>query len=189
MPEAFSPSRSLKYWRMTLRTVVESSFSREASDLLSYFFLCCKRHLSGFVFESRRMRVQLVEEACHGGELHFGGLEGVHAGAEHGGILESFRVPADVLPCHPRAALVAVEGVQVMQVPHQHLADLHHGGRCELGAGLEIVVDLAEYPGTPLRGAADHDRVGAGVFEDVPGLLGGVDVAVGDHRDRDRLLH
>src|SRR6185436_20726453 len=135
MPEAFSPSRSLKYWRMTLRTVDVSSFSLEPSALLSYFFLCCKRHLFGFVFESRRVREQPVEEFLHGGELHLGVVEGVHPGTEHGGVLQSFRVPADVLPRHPRAPLVSVERVQVVQVAHQHLADLRHGGRLELGAG------------------------------------------------------
>src|SRR3954462_13040432 len=108
MPEAFSPSRSLKYWRMTLRTVVESSFSLEPSALLSYFFLCCKCHLFEFVFESRRMREQLVEECRHRGELQFGVFECVHACAEHGGVLQTLRVPADVLPRHPRAALVAI---------------------------------------------------------------------------------
>src|SRR5512141_823590 len=101
MPEGFSPSRSLKYWRITLRTVVESSVSRALSPFASYFFLCCKRHLFGLVFESRRSREQLVEESRDGGELLIGGLEGIHAGAEHGGVLESFRVPTDVLASYP----------------------------------------------------------------------------------------
>src|SRR5579862_2494451 len=106
MPEAFSPSRSLKYWRMTLRTVDESSLSR-TSVLPSYFFLGCKCHLF-VVFEARRAREQPAEEFIHGGELRFGVLEGVHAGTEHCGVLEALRVPADVLARHPRAALGAV---------------------------------------------------------------------------------
>src|ERR1700682_1528342 len=167
MPEAFSPSRSLKYCLITLRTVSDNSFSRTASDLPSDLFLGCKRHLVIVVFELTRMREQLVEELCHCGELQFGGLEGVHAGAEHGGVLESFRVPADVLAGHPHAALVAVEGVQVVQVSDQHLANLPHLGGGKLRAGLEIVVDLAEDPWPALGGATDHDRVGAGVFQDV----------------------
>src|SRR5450631_272305 len=121
MPDAFSPSRSLKYWRITLRTVEESSFSRTASALASDLFLGCKSHLVFDIFEARRMGGELAEERCHGGELQFGGLEGVHAGTEHGGVLQSFRVPADVLARHPRAALVAVEGIQVVQVADQHL--------------------------------------------------------------------
>src|SRR5438270_2797519 len=112
MPDAFSPSRSLKYWRITLRTVRDSSFSLPLSDLLSYFFLCCKRHLFGFVFESRRVREQPVEEFLNCGELHPGVIEGVHPGAEHGGILQSLGVPADVLPRHAHAPLVSVERVQ-----------------------------------------------------------------------------
>src|SRR6185503_8174804 len=152
MPDAFSPSRSLKYWRITLRTVSDSSFSLFASDLLSYFFLCCKRHLFGFVFESRRVREQLVEECRHRGKLHLGVVEGVHAGAEHGGVLESFGVPPDVLPCHPRAALVAVEGVEVVQVSDQNVTDLRHRGWRKLRAVLQIMVDLAEDPGAALGG-------------------------------------
>src|ERR1041384_4411363 len=121
MLEAFSPSRSLKYWRITLRTVVASSCPREPSVLFSYFFLCCKRHLFGFVFESRRMREQPVEECRDRGELQFGVLECVHARAEHGGVLQPLGVPAYVLTSHPHAALVAVEGIQVVQVCDQHL--------------------------------------------------------------------
>src|SRR5580704_9242203 len=117
MPEAFSPSRSLKYWRMTLRTVDESSLSR-TSVFPSYFFLGCKCHLF-VVFESRRMREQAVQEFLHGGELHFGVLEGVHAGTEHGRVLEALRVPADVLACHSGAALHAIEAIKIVQVTHQ----------------------------------------------------------------------
>src|SRR5438309_5449526 len=146
MPDAFSPSRSLKYCLITLRTVSASSFSRTASDLPSSLVLCCKRHLVVVVFEARRMREQLAEELDDGGELQFCGLDGIHAGAEHGGVLESFRVPTDMLARHAHAALVAVEGVQVVQVAHQHVADLRHLGRRKRRAGLQIMVDLAEDP-------------------------------------------
>src|SRR6185437_3062192 len=112
MPVHFSPSRSLKYCFITLRTVEASSVSRAAASAFgTNLCLRCKGHLF-VVFEARRVRGELVEEPFHGGELHCGGLEGVHAGAEHGGILESLRVPADVLARHPHAALDAVEGVQ-----------------------------------------------------------------------------
>src|SRR5690349_19650647 len=108
MPVHFSPSRSLKYCFMTFRTVEASSVSRAAASALeSNLCLRCKGDLF-VVFEAGGVRGELVEEPCHGGELQLGGLEGVHAGAEHGGILESFRVPADVLARTPHAALVAV---------------------------------------------------------------------------------
>src|SRR5471030_1640788 len=136
MPDAFSPSRSLKYWRITLRTVEESSFSRAASDLESDLFLGCKCHLV-VVFKSRRMREQLAEERRYGGELHFGALEGFHSCPEHGGVLESFRVPADVLARHSRAALVTVERIQVVQMPYQDLADFRDAGRRKVRAGRE----------------------------------------------------
>src|SRR5687767_13879932 len=132
MPVHFSPSRSLKYWRITLRTVEESSLSR-ASGSTRLLCLGCKRDLFFVcVFERARVREQPVEEFLHGGELQLCGIEGVHAGAENGGVSEPLGVPTDVLASHPRAALVAVEGVQVVQVADQHLADLLHGRRSQL---------------------------------------------------------
>src|SRR5436190_18090282 len=121
MPVAFSPSRSLKYWRMTLRTVDDNSLSR-ASASPRLLCLGCKRDLV-LVFERRRMREQPAEEFLHGGELRFGGVECVHARAEHGGVLEPLGVPGDVLPGDARPALVAVEGVEVVQMPDQDVAD------------------------------------------------------------------
>src|ERR1700687_519646 len=111
MPEVFSPSRSLKYCFITLRTVEDSSLSRTPpSDLPSVLCLGCKSHLL-FVFKTHRAREQLVKKPGYGGELHLDGLKGVHAGAEHGGISKSPCVPADVLTRHPHATLGAVEGV------------------------------------------------------------------------------
>src|SRR3954469_3059033 len=108
MPEAFSPSRSLKDCRMTLRTVRASSFSRESA--LSPRCLGCKCDLGFHVFEAARMRQQPVEELSDRGDLHLRIVERIHARAEHGGVLEALGVPADVLAGHAHAALVAVEG-------------------------------------------------------------------------------
>src|SRR3954462_6647799 len=113
MPEAFSPSRSLKYWRITLRTVEDNSLSR-TSDLPSNLILCGKRYLFFVVFEPLRARRELVEEARHGFQLQLRALERVHAGAENGRVLEPLGVPADVLPRHTRAALPAVEKIEVI---------------------------------------------------------------------------
>src|SRR5512140_1615350 len=109
MPEHFSPSRSLKYWRITLRTVDESSLSLPDSDRLRC--LGCKRDILFFlVFELGRVDQQAAEELVHGGELGLGVVQGVHAGTEHRGVAEPLRVPTDVLARHARAALVTVEG-------------------------------------------------------------------------------
>src|SRR5437762_8843919 len=116
MPEAFSPSRSLKYCRITLRTVSDSSFSLTLSDLVSDFVLCCKRHLVFVVFELCRLREELVEEPRDGRELGLCAIERIHAGAEHGGVLEPLRVPADVLARDLYAALETVESIEVVQV-------------------------------------------------------------------------
>src|SRR5690349_12186773 len=61
MSQAFSPSRSLKYCRITLRTVKDSSFSLPPSDLVSDLDLCCKCHLV-VVFEPRGALQHLVEK-------------------------------------------------------------------------------------------------------------------------------
>ena len=53
----------------------------------------------------------------------------------------------------------------------------------------QIVVHLTEDPGASLGGAADHHRVGARLRQDVPGLLGGIDVAVGHDRNAHGGLH
>ena len=50
-------------------------------------------------------------------------------------------------------------------------------------ARAQVVVDLAENPGTALGRPADHDRVGASVIQDAPGLFRRVDIAIGDQRD------
>src|SRR6188768_3384367 len=108
MPDAFSPSRSLKYCFMTLRTVSESSFSR-ASDLLSDRFLGCNGDLFCVVFEPSRPAELVVEEFRDGRELLGSGLELVHAGAEHCGVPETLRVPSDVLARYASAAFHPVE--------------------------------------------------------------------------------
>src|SRR5688572_10737395 len=108
MPVHFSPSRSLKYWRITLRTVVESSLSPAESARLR--FLGCKRDILFFlVLQSGRVSQQAVEEFLHGGELGLCVIQCIHAGPEHGGVPQPFGVPAYVLARDPRAALVAVE--------------------------------------------------------------------------------
>src|SRR5947209_5000174 len=123
MPVHFSPSRSLKYCFMTLRTVEDSSFSRMPPSPLSEF-LRCKRDLFFVVFERARMREQLLEEAGDRFELQVHRLERVHARAEDRRVLEPLRIPADVLARDPHAALHAVEVVEIVQVAHEHLADL-----------------------------------------------------------------
>src|SRR4051812_11817732 len=132
MPVHFSPSRSLKYWRITLRTVSVSSLSRESerSDLC----LGCKGDLAVVVFEGARVRELRVEELLDGGELRLGGFQRVHARAEDCGILEALRVPADVLARHARAALVAIERIEVVEVGEEDLLDLGHVRRRQVRA-------------------------------------------------------
>src|SRR5688572_14275587 len=112
MPVHFSPSRSLKYCRITLRTVRESSLSRPASPR-SPRFLGCKGDLAFFhVFQLARVRQQPIEELRDRGELQGAVVERVHAGAEHRRVAQALRVPADVLARHAHAALVAIERIE-----------------------------------------------------------------------------
>src|SRR5580765_7352908 len=109
MPVAFSPSRSLKYWRITLRTVDDSSLSR-ASESPRVLCLGCNCDLFlVFVFERARVGEQAVEEFLHGRKLRIGAVERIHPGAEHRRVTQPLGVPTDVLASHPHAALVAVE--------------------------------------------------------------------------------
>src|SRR6185369_8670704 len=76
----FSPSRSLKYCFMTLRTVEESSFSRpdesaRASERLFWWVLGCKGDLV-VIFQARRGFQLLAEELRDGGQLLGGRFQG-----------------------------------------------------------------------------------------------------------------
>src|SRR5262245_20245704 len=146
MPEHFSPSRSLKYCLMTLRTVEESSFSR-ASDFPSERCLGCKGHLFLVVFEPLRTPQELFEELLHGFELSRGGLDGIHAGPEHRGVAQPLGIPADVLARDAIAAFHPIESVQIVDVLHEDVADLRDFRWRQVRARREEMLDLAEDPG------------------------------------------
>src|SRR4051812_14814650 len=97
MPVHFSPSRSLKYCRITFRTVDVSSSSRASASPLVLCLGCKCDLFVVFVFEGARAHEQAVEEFPDGRELRARVVEGVHAGAEHGGVPEAPGIPADVL--------------------------------------------------------------------------------------------
>src|SRR3954466_13355254 len=125
MPVHFSPSRSLKYCFMTLRTASESSLSRPPVSARLSDLLGCKCDLFVVVvFELARTAHELVEKLRHRLELRLRIVEGVHARAEHRRVRKALGVPADVLARHPHASLPAVERVQLVQVLHHDLADL-----------------------------------------------------------------
>src|SRR5512138_1236027 len=114
MPVHFSPSRSLKYCFMTLRTASVISLSRApVSARLSDRCLGCKCDLV-VVFELAGDAQELVEELRHRRELLLRSLERVHARAEGRRVAQALRVPADVLARHANAALAPVESVQLV---------------------------------------------------------------------------
>src|SRR5262249_24844540 len=55
------------------------------------------------------------------------------------------------------------------------------------GAIAELVRDLTEDPRARRRRSADHHAVAAGLAQHAQGVVGGLDVAVADHRDGDRV--
>jgi hypothetical protein len=81
------------------------------------------------------------------------------------------------------AAFVAVEGVQVVQVADQHLADLLHRGRSELRAGERKCSISRKIHGRPWAARPIITASAPGVLEHELRLLRRGDVAVGDHRD------
>src|SRR5207253_2186105 len=74
---------------------------------------------------------------------------------------QALQRPADVLPRASHAGKFSVEAIVVVEVLEQPALDLGDAGRRRRFAGGEVVGDVGEDPGPPLRGAADHDRVRA----------------------------
>src|SRR6185312_2969698 len=98
-------------------------------------------------------------------------------------------IPAQVLARDAHALMLAVECVQILQMPEQDVAYLGHARFRQEFAGREVMRDFAEDPRPALRRAADHHRIRSRVIEDEPRLRRRIDVAVGDHRDRNAGLH
>src|SRR5690606_29298273 len=83
--------------------------------------------------------------------------------------------------------LGAVELMQGVQMLQQQLLLPDQAGLGRYLAMAQIVFDLAEDPGPALGSAADHDRVGSGVLQNLSGLLRGIDIPVGEQRDANGL--
>src|SRR5438128_2163015 len=64
-----------------------------------------------------------------------------------------------------------------------NLPRLFHTWRQGVLPAVEIVTDLAENPGPPLRRAADHERVCSGTLEYQAGFFRRIDVTIGDDRN------
>jgi hypothetical protein len=57
------------------------------------------------------------------------------------------------------------------------------------GLAQQRSADLADQPGSSLRGPADHRRISARGCNGLAGILGRMDIAIDDQRDGDRLFH
>lgn len=83
---------------------------------------------------------------------------------------------------------IAIEGMQRGQVFQQNAFHFVQRRCRQVLARAQVMLDLAEDPRPPLGGATDQQAVGAGGVQHRPGLLWRGDVAVGENRDRHRLL-
>ena len=94
-------------------------------------------------------------------QLLLGRLGAIDDGAERRVLGPILRVPRQVLARDAHAGTLAVELVQRPHVREQRVAHDSDGRRWQQLARREEMRDLAEDPRPPLRGAADHQRVGA----------------------------
>jgi hypothetical protein len=117
---------------------------------------------------------QFVEEGrdTRAPELRGGVVQRVHRRAEGLAAGQRAHRPADVLARAAHAGVFAVQRVVVVQVLRQPALHVAHRGRWRPASPVrQVVRDLAEDPRPALRGAADHQRVAAGVAQHLQGLL------------------
>src|ERR1700674_1867034 len=93
-----------------------------------------------------------------------------------------------MLARHSNTCMLAVEGVQLLQVREHDITDLGVRRWFEHATGREEVTTLPEHPPPTLCRASDHDAVGAGMFEYCARFRAGVDVAIRKNRNRHRRL-
>ena len=129
-----------------------------------------------------------IEESADRGKLREARLQRVDLAPERFAAGELLRVPTEMLARDPHARTFAIKRVVVVEVPQDRRPRLRHRRRRQVHPGVEIVADFAKDPGPTLRGAADHDRIGAGMPQHELRLLGRRDVAVGDDGDAHRRL-
>ena len=68
-----------------------------------------------------------------------------------------------------------------MQMLNQQVLDLPHQGRRKVLARGHKVHHFAKNPGAPLRGAANHDRIGLGGCQHFQGFFGRVNIPISHH--------
>src|SRR5690606_36071738 len=87
------------------------------------------------------------------------------------------------------SCVFAIEAIVVVEVLQQQVAQLGQGGRRQVLACAQVMVDFTKNPGAALCGSPDHHGVGPCVLEYAFSLLGGVDIAIGDDRHGQLRFH
>src|SRR5690606_31246699 len=126
--------------------------------------------------------LQGVEIGVHALQLLFWVREGIEALAEQIRVAELAGIPTYVLASEQRTAKLAIQLMQLPDVSQQSGSYFGQGACRQQHAGVQVMGDLLEYPRVTLGGTTDHDAIGARVSEHLLGLLGTVDVAIGNHR-------
>src|SRR5690242_9234364 len=108
---------------------------------------------------------------------------------EGGRAHQSLGVPGDVLASHAYPGIFSVKIVELTKMAYQYPVDFGYFRQGEMSARRQIVIDLAKYPGAPLSSPADHDSIRPGMFEYLPGLLRGSNVAIGNNGNFHRSLY
>ena len=125
---------------------------------------------------SSRPRRERVEHRVGVGQRH-------QPGAQRPRARDAVEVPAEVLARHPNPEIPSVEADRLGVVAADQRAERRSRWRRPPG---ERRRDLADHPRPPARAAADHHPVGARARQRGARRGRVEDVAVDDHRDRDR---
>ena len=108
--------------------------------------------------------------------------------AQLGGAGEALAGPAHVL-AGDQQAVVALGRYQGLQLLRRQGKALEGAGGGRDGPAAELRIDLAHQPGGTHAAPPHHHPIGARLLQAAPGSGRTIDIAISDHRDRQRRLH
>ena len=118
----------------------------------------------------------------------FGIVDKVDLIAERSRSGQPARVPGEVFARHLAAGFAAIM-IEHHLIMFEHQRELHiDTGVGQLLPGIEPVHHLRQQPRPAISTAPDHQAVSARLFKRRGAVRDGADIAVDDHRDRDRVL-
>src|ERR1017187_9298762 len=124
-----------------------------------------------------------MKERVHQIENGGGRVHGVDGSAELRAVAHAVREVSGELFHFTYGIVVRAPDEHVVIVAHHAVAVLVGG--LVVGAGGQVLLNLAEDPGIGTGAAADHDGVPIGFADHADGVLGRDDIAIADHGDPD----